>query len=534
MTNQFSQHGSFNIGIQDNHAPVNITQILSKSLEYKDLLNQLEMQRELFAYIPEDKTEKRLQISQEIARLTAQIEQFKADVTRLAAEFNRIEINTDRLRRAKAHFEQGEIAAARAVFDSEREQMQDENNRLVQEKEHYEQNVLPKLKHNSYEFFLRALLERTAYDNPNWLADTCEYFERSMKVYATKKVVFLYALFLQEHQDFIRAEIYYQKFLYDFASEDASERAMVLNSLAVLHSTNNELDKAEAEYSEALAIRRRLAIMNPAAYRPDVAMTLNNMANWHKAKNELEKAKAECVEALEIFRELAAINRAAYLPYVAGTLNNLAVIDRTNNESAQAELAYIEALAFYRELADAEPLTYRPQLAITLSNLANVHSLNNKLDQAEAEYSEALTIRREFAALNPSAYLHDLALTLGNLANFHRTKKELRLALEEFSEALAIYRKLLEVSPTAYWPSYGGTLANIAIYYFEAVPNRELSIDYAIRAIKILHPIVESVPYAQNDLRMAISILQQGWGLSVEDIERMLSEAAPDSLSLVD
>ena len=61
---------------------------------------------------------------------------------RLAEEFNRIEINTDRLRRAKAHFEQGEIAAARAVFDSEREQMQDENNRLVREKDRYEKDVL--------------------------------------------------------------------------------------------------------------------------------------------------------------------------------------------------------------------------------------------------------------------------------------------------------------------------------------------------------------------------------------------------------
>jgi regulator of replication initiation timing len=148
MTNELSQHGSFNIGLQDIHdSTVNVTQILGKSLEYKDLTNQLQTQQELFAYIPEDDTEKRLRISQAIAQLTAQIEQFKADVTRLAHEFNRIEINTDRLRRAKEHFEQGEIAAARAVFDSEREQMQSENNRLVQEKERFEQAVLPKLYH---------------------------------------------------------------------------------------------------------------------------------------------------------------------------------------------------------------------------------------------------------------------------------------------------------------------------------------------------------------------------------------------------
>src|SRR5262249_15011350 len=148
-----TQQGIGNIGLQDvNNSSVNITQILGKSAEHKDLLNQLETKRELLAYVPEDKTEKRLKISQDIAQFEAQIEQFKQDVLRLAQEFNRIEINTDRLRRAKAHFEQGEIAAARAVFESEHEQMQDENNRLVREKTRYEQGVSPQLKQSSEEF----------------------------------------------------------------------------------------------------------------------------------------------------------------------------------------------------------------------------------------------------------------------------------------------------------------------------------------------------------------------------------------------
>lgn len=280
MTNELSQHGSFNIGLQDIRGDVNVTQILGKSAEYKDLTNQLETQQELFAYIPEDKTEKRLQISQEIARLTAIIEQFKQDVTRLAQEFNRIEINTDRLRRAKAHFEQGEIAAARAVFDSEREQMQDENDRLVKEKPRIEQ-FLQMLKHSSDEFYLRALLERTAYENPNWLADTCEYFERSINAQATEDNVFGYALFLQNHNHFNQSEPWYQKYLDEFAAGDQSKRAMTLNNLANLHSAKNELAQAEAEYVEALAIYRELAAVNPAAYLPNVAATLINVAIYH-------------------------------------------------------------------------------------------------------------------------------------------------------------------------------------------------------------------------------------------------------------
>ncbi len=282
MTNELNQSGSFNIGVQDvQNSTVNITQILAKSYDYKNLLSQLETQRELFAYVPEDQTEKRLGISQKVAQLESQIEQFKQDVRRLAEKFNRIEINTDRLRRAKEHFDQGEVAAARAVFDSEREQMQDENNRLVKEKEHYEQGTLPKLKHNSDEFYLRALLERTAYDNANWLADTCEYFERSISAFATEENVFQYAMFLQNHHRFNHAEPWYQKYLEEFAGMDQSKRAMTLNNLAVLHGAKNELAEAEAEYAEALDIKRKLAAVNPSAYLPDVAMTLINLAIYH-------------------------------------------------------------------------------------------------------------------------------------------------------------------------------------------------------------------------------------------------------------
>ncbi len=283
MTNELSQHGIGNIGLQGIHdSTVNITQILGKSAEYKDLLNQLETQRDLFAYVPEDQTEKRLRVSQAITQLEAQIEQFKQDVLKLAQEFNRIEINTDRLRRAKAHFEQGEIAAARAVFDSEREQMQDENDRLVREKERYEQDVLPKLKHSSDEFYLRALLERTAYDNLNWLADTCEYFERSINAHETEDNVFGYAVFLQDHNRFNQAEPWYQRYLDEFASGDISKRAMTLNNLAILLRAKNKLEQAEAKFKEALEIQRHLAAVNPAAYLPNVAATLINVAIYHR------------------------------------------------------------------------------------------------------------------------------------------------------------------------------------------------------------------------------------------------------------
>ncbi len=570
MPNEISQDGSFNIGIQNvTNSPINVTQVLGKSLEYKDLLNQLQTQQKLFSRTPEAETQERLEISQAIAQLEPIIEQFKKDVTQLAAEFDRIEINTDRLRRAKEHFEKGEIAAARAVFDSEREQMQDENDRLVEKKPCIEQ-WLQMLKHNSDEFYLSALLERTAYENPNWLNDTCDYFERSIKVFATEDNVFQYAFFLKNHNRFDQAEIFYQQFLDEFVGGDVSKRAMTLNNLANLHcaknelaqtalkylealeiyrklaavtpsvylpfvattlnnlanlhTTKNDLSLAETEYFEALEIQRKLAAVNPSTYLPDVAETLNNLAILHKTKNNLPLGEAEYLEALKIQRKLATVNPATYLPFVATTLNNLANLHKTKNDLPLAEAGYFAALEIRRNLAAVNPIIYLPGVATTLNNLANLHKTKNDLPLAEAEYFEALEIQRKLAAVNPATYLPDMATMLNNLANLHCAKNDLPLAEAEYLEALEIYRKLAAVNPATYLRFVATTLNNLAIYHLQSVPNRERSVNYLLEAVMILLPMVEAVPYTQNYLQTAIEILVQGWGLSAEEIQQMLAE----------
>ena len=53
---------------------------------------------------------------------------------------------------------------------------------------------------------------------------------------------------------------------------------MTLNNLAVLQKALGRYTEAEANFTEALEIRRRLALSNPEAYASDVAMTLNNLA----------------------------------------------------------------------------------------------------------------------------------------------------------------------------------------------------------------------------------------------------------------
>jgi tetratricopeptide (TPR) repeat protein len=250
----------------------------------------------------EEETEERLAISKKINGLKDQIKQFKQDVLRFAEQFNQIEINTERLKQAKEFFDKGEIGEARAILEDDLEQMQDEHNRLLQEREKFEKGILPKLKNNSNEFFILALSKQTDYRDSNWFESTCTYFEKSIEAFPTEINVFEFAVFLQNHNQFLKAENYYQKFLTEFpATINLLNKAGALNNLAVLHRAKNELESALQEYEEALEIRRELAKENPSAYLPDVAMTLINIGIYYQACVSNREVSINClIEAITI------------------------------------------------------------------------------------------------------------------------------------------------------------------------------------------------------------------------------------------
>ncbi len=78
-------------GITDSSVKVKVMQILGKSYEYNELLDQLKTQQEIFDLLPENKQERRLEISAKINELENRIKQFKEDVLRLAEQFKQSE-----------------------------------------------------------------------------------------------------------------------------------------------------------------------------------------------------------------------------------------------------------------------------------------------------------------------------------------------------------------------------------------------------------------------------------------------------------
>jgi tetratricopeptide (TPR) repeat protein len=499
-----------------------------RSPEYNELLDQLRTQEKLLEFLPVEQNEERLEISGKVNNLQQKITIFKTDVLKLAETFSKIELNTERLQKAKEYFDKGEITEARVLLEVGEEIRADAVAIALVKQEEYQNTILPALQNAASEYLILAQATALDFESPNRFADTCRYYEQSIAAHSSFDNLFAYAYFLQEHLQYEDAAGIYERIKSDFAAGlDQQTYATMLNNLAILHHARNEHEAAEVEFSEALGIYRELVEKNPQAYLSDVAATLNNLAVLHEDRNEHEAAEAEYAEALGIYRELAEKNPQAYLPYVAGTLNNLGVLHRVRNDYKAAEAEYTEALGIYRELAEKNPQAYLPDVAMTLNNLAVLHGNRNEYEAAEAEYREALEIRRELVEKNPQAYLPNVAMILNNLAGVYYARNEFDEVEKIAGEALNIYRELAEKNPQTYLPDLAMTTGNFAMFYQKSKPDKERSVELALEAVKILLPFVERVSAAQRYFAGAVAVLKN-WGMSDEEIMAALPEDASE------
>lgn len=210
-------------------------------------------------------------ISEQRNEAHKKLDDLKQEVLRLAETFNKIPINTERLKLAQQHFETGDYAAARAVLDAE--QMGSELDALLRREEELQQQqaeVQALRTDKAHEFLILARLTAVDFTIPDRFERTCECFEQSLKAAHTLENTFAYAYFLQEHNQFTTALPWYEG---------------------------------------ALTIRRRLAEANPQTYLPDVAMTEMNLSIFYlqslpDRERSLEHAREALVAALPFVETL--------------------------------------------------------------------------------------------------------------------------------------------------------------------------------------------------------------------------------------
>lgn len=283
--------------------------------------------------------------------------------------------------------------------------------------------------------------------------------------------------------------------------------ANTLNNLGNVLADIGDLEGAEITYREAAAIQRKLSMAEPQNYEPALSMTLNNLGTVQSALNRFVEAVESYREALDIRRKLSILDPLEYQPRVAVTLHNLGMSLDKLNRFAEAEETYREALTIERPLIQVQPSLYEPSLAATLNNLGVVQMKQNRLSHAEEMLRESITLRRRLSKIQPHIYETVVAEALNNLGIVLRRLNRLNEAEEAYCEGLTINRKLAAGQPQTYRPKVASSLNNLGVVLRE-LRRLEEAEDAFLEALAIRKTLAQSRPQVyEPDVAMTLDNL---------------------------
>jgi tetratricopeptide (TPR) repeat protein len=437
----------------------------------------------------------------------------------LAEQFERIDVNTERLRLAKEHFDQGEIAEARKVLKSELELMRDEQAKLIERRREYTEEILPKLRNNSEEYLLLALLAVTDYQNGNRLNEALEYFKNSTESLETKENLIQYGTFYMLAGRMREAaglyDRYWKKFVFDLNEKENIE---ININLGILYSQLNLYEEAENSLNRALELLKKDNAELLPDYKSNFAKAIFNLAGLYLNQSKFRQAREKYDEALPSIRELAAADNFQFAPLLAETQNNIGYLLTAEEDYAGAEKALNETLETLADFENKNKLSLPYLLILNDIYAGNLFLRQKRSEEADEHYQNALKVIDVCYADNPSLYLPYKAVALNSLGVLAQNNDDLEKAQNYLEAALSVITDFFVREPQTYCLKYCMCLANLAALYRARNINRDLSINFAASAIAILNPIVEGIAYAHEHYINARKVLED-WGLTQAEME---------------
>jgi len=478
-----TEGGSVNIG----------DTIVQISPKYNEYLKRIDQLKDLNKFCPEG--EKKEKYRADLQEVTEGFENYKKKIIDLAETFQKIEINTERLKIAKQYFDAGKFKEAQEALD--KEQMSSDLNLLLREKKKLEiknEDNKKKLRQNSEEFLISAKLADLDLSIDNRFTVVKDLYEKSLK--ADENCYNLYSLgvFLQKNSQHNEAKFFFNKVLdlYKKIGEDRREEDYINNANAFINlgtilkdQEKHELSKKQ--YLKAIDICLKKVKKNTPVQKYIIAVSYQSIGNlfngtldsnrsndyYQKAlnsynelpsdmyllekailytnlgtlsfrkKDNLKKAEGYYDKALNLYENLNVIfTDKDYRCNVAGLLNNKSQIASALGDKENAEKLLFETLEIYRELVKRDYYKITPNIAGVLGNLGVVLKQQKKYTEAETYYLESIDLYRKLSETNPEVYRKDEARVLSNIANFYAIQNKGEKAIKYYELSILKYKLL--------------------------------------------------------------------------------------------
>jgi tetratricopeptide (TPR) repeat protein len=216
-----------------------------------------------------------------------------------------------------------------------------------------------------------------------------------------------------------------------------------------------------AAYEECLAIRRRLAKVDPGntQWQHDEACILDQIGNEYRDVGMKRRAIAAYEASLAVLRHLAEIdprNSQRQLD-VAISLNKLGDMKLDGADSFGAITSYEESVAIWRRLLRSDPNNVRWQfnVAENLEKIGDIKFAAGDNKGTLTSYEEMLSIDRGLVDADSSnaEWQWNLSLSLERIGDVRLASGDGISALGAYEESVALRRRLIESEgPSTQWP----------------------------------------------------------------------------------
>ncbi|NKE60811.1 hypothetical protein FXN61_30135 [Lentzea sp. PSKA42] len=227
------------------------------------------------------------------------------------------------------------------------------------------------------------------------------------------------------------------------SQEDPRYEPELARNLAAAGSMLVELRRAEAAnetLKEAVEVFRRLAVVNPQTFQPELADALMRHSQALRDLAEDSDAKHTAQEAVMLWRETG--NRKG----VGTALLN--VVNVAHDFDAE-HLAAQEAVEVYRELAAENTVWHQVDLAIALATLTEQQLVHDEVDKALTSAAEVFDIVRRLPSQLVDFFGAKLAISMQPMTATLSEMEYHAHALESSELMLDIWRALKDKSPSA-------------------------------------------------------------------------------------
>ena len=392
---------------------------------------------------------------------------FRNDVLRLAALFDQVEVNSERILIAQQLFEEGQITQADAILkvgemQTETDQLLAKQGRLKTLQDETDSLLTVK----SDEWLTKAILTQIKYDSTNRLDSVLYYYQQSIRCKERFTNLLNYTEFFYQQHQLDSAEIYLDLLNKRFGEElNLKQRIVIHDFQGRIYTRQNRNGRAEGAYARAISLIQESESSGGDSLLDFKADLLGNIAVIYHDQGLLDKAKLYQQEALYLTKSQTVYDTLSWLEDIAMTHSNLAEVYKSEEDYESALREHNIALRIRRDLVKEAPLKFNDQLANTLNRLGSIYRLLGRFNEAERILNEGENLWSKLEKLDSARYALGFAENQNTLANLLMLQENYEASEVAYLKSIQIRRKLVNLDPLAFLPNLVKSLNNLALLY---------------------------------------------------------------------